>query len=84
MTSEEKAGIFGFFLLLLIVGFIFCNPLAIVGVGERGVKVTLGKVSPQSYTEGVHFVTPFLFGDLFFFTLCTTAFFRKTLGSQQN
>lgn len=60
MTSEEKAGVFGFFLLLLIVGFIFCNPLAIVGVGERGVKVTLGKVSPQSYTEGVHFVTPFI------------------------
>ena len=60
MTSEEKAGVFGFFLLLLILGFIFCNPLAIVGVGERGVKVTLGKVSPQSYTEGVHFVTPFI------------------------
>lgn len=60
MTSEEKAGVFGFLLILIIIGFIFCNPLAIVGVGERGVKVTLGKVSPQSYTEGVHFVTPFI------------------------
>lgn len=60
MTSEEKAGVFGFLLLLIIIGFIFCNPLAIVGVGERGVKVSLGKVSPQSYTEGVHFVMPFI------------------------
>lgn len=60
MTSEEKIGVFGFLLLLIIIGFIFCNPLAIVGVGERGVKVTLGKVSPQSFTEGVHFVTPFI------------------------
>lgn len=33
-----------------------------------------------SWPHCVHFVTPFLFGDLFFFTLCTTAFFRKTLG----
>ena len=60
MTSEEKAGVFGFLLLLIIIGFIFCNPLAIVGVGERGVKVSLGKVSPQSFTEGVHFVMPFI------------------------
>ena len=44
-------------LLLLII---LCNPIAMVGVGERGVKVTLGKVSPESYTEGVHFVTPFI------------------------
>ncbi len=60
MTNEEKAGVFGVLLLLIIIGFIFCNPLAIVGVGERGVKVTLGKVSPQSFTEGVHFVMPFI------------------------
>lgn len=60
MTNEEKAGAFGFLLLLIIIGFIFCNPLTIVGVGERGVKVTLGKVSPQSFTEGVHFVMPFI------------------------
>ena len=45
---------------LFIVFIAFFNPLAIVGVGERGVKVTLGKVSPTSYTEGVHFVTPFI------------------------
>lgn len=47
-------------LSVLVVLFTICNPLAIVGVGERGVKVTLGKVSPESYTEGVHFVTPFI------------------------
>ena len=46
--------------LLVIVFIVICNPIAIVGVGERGVKVTLGQVSPQSYTEGVHLVTPFI------------------------
>ena len=45
---------------LLAMFLILFNPIAIVGVGERGVKVTLGKVSPQSFTEGVHFVTPFI------------------------
>lgn len=46
--------------LLLVVFIIICNPIAIVGVGERGVKVTLGQVSPQSYTEGIHLITPFI------------------------
>ncbi len=46
--------------VLLILFIIICNPIAIVGVGERGVKVTLGQVSPQSYTEGIHLVTPFI------------------------
>ena len=46
--------------IILVVLAIIGNPISIVGVGERGVKVTLGKVSPQSYTEGVHFVTPFI------------------------
>lgn len=45
--------------ILLILG-VMCNPIAIVNAGQRGVKVTMGKVSPQSYTEGVHFVTPFI------------------------
>ncbi len=44
------------FIVLLIAG----NPLAIVDAGQRGVKVTMGKVSPESYTEGIHFVTPFI------------------------
>ena len=45
--------------ILLILGAM-CNPIVIVNAGQRGVKVTMGKVSPQSYTEGVHFVTPFI------------------------
>lgn len=60
MDDEVKAGFGIAALVTLIVLFMLCNPLAIVGVGERGVKVTLGKVSPESYTEGVHFVTPFV------------------------
>ena len=47
-------------IILLILFLLMFNPIAIVGVGERGVKVTLGKTSPVSYTEGVHFVTPFI------------------------
>lgn len=46
--------------LLLITFIVICNPIAIVGVGERGVKVTLGKVSPESYVEGIHLITPFI------------------------
>ena len=45
---------------MFVVFIVFCNPIAIVGVGERGVKVTLGKVSPESYSEGIHFVMPFI------------------------
>ena len=45
---------------LLIIFLLMFNPIAIVGVGERGVKVTLGKTSPESFGEGVHFVTPFI------------------------
>ena len=47
-------------LVILSILFMLCNPISIVGAGERGVKVTMGKVSPQSYSEGVHFVTPFI------------------------
>ncbi len=47
-------------IFLLIVFLLIFNPIAIVGVGERGVKVTLGKTSPESFGEGVHFVTPFI------------------------
>lgn len=45
---------------LIILFLIICNPIAMVGVGERGVKVTLGKVSPESYGEGIHLITPFI------------------------
>lgn len=46
--------------ITLIILICTCNPVAIVGVGQRGIKVTLGQTSPQSYTEGVHFITPFV------------------------
>jgi len=45
---------------LVVLFIIICNPIAIVGVGERGVKVTLGRVSPESYSEGIHLITPFI------------------------
>lgn len=47
-------------ILLIITFIVICNPIAMVGVGERGVKVTLGKVSPESYSEGIHLITPFI------------------------
>lgn len=60
MNDEVKVGAACTVLVLLIIVLVMCNPIAMVGVGERGVKVTLGKVSPESYTEGIHFVTPFI------------------------
>ena len=57
---KEKQSLILAILILFVIFVIFCNPVAIVGVGQRGVKVTLGRVSPQSYQEGVHFVTPFI------------------------
>ena len=60
MEDSSKIIVPAIVISLLVVLIAFFNPLAIVGVGERGVKVTLGKVSPTSYTEGIHFVTPFI------------------------
>ncbi len=57
---KDKMSLFIAIVILFVAFIMFCNPIAIVGVGERGVKVTLGRVSPQSYSEGVHFVTPFI------------------------
>ena len=58
--NKEKGSLFIAISILVVIFIIWCNPMAIVGVGERGVKVTLGKVSPRSYEEGIHFVTPFI------------------------
>lgn len=58
--EDWKLGAIGVGLVTFIILLIAGNPLAIVDVGERGVKVTMGKVSPESYTEGIHFVTPFV------------------------
>ena len=58
--EDWKLGAIGVGLFTFIILLITGNPLAIVDAGERGVKVTMGKVSPESYTEGIHFVTPFV------------------------
>jgi len=58
--GREKLALPLIIVILIVLFFVTFNPIAIVGVGERGVKVTLGRVSPQSFTEGVHFVTPFI------------------------
>ena len=58
--TKEKGSLAIAIAILFVIFIVFCNPIAIVGVGQRGVKVTLGKVSPQSYSEGIHFVTPFI------------------------
>lgn len=50
----------GIGIVAVILLLLYINPIALVGVGERGIKVTLGQVSPQSYTEGIHIVTPFI------------------------
>ena len=56
VLSSATAIIVGLFILFLIV----FQPMTIVGVGERGVKVTLGKISPEVYGEGMHFITPLI------------------------
>ena len=59
MTTDKKAMSISVFILFIIF-IVLCNPIAIVGVGERGVRVTLGKVSPESLKEGIHPFWPFI------------------------
>ena len=47
-------------LCLLVVFLIMCNPFVMVGPGERGIKVTMGKVQPESYGEGLQLIFPFV------------------------
>ena len=47
-------------LLLLVCFVVMCNPFAMVGPGERGIKIRLGEVQPESYGEGLHFIFPFI------------------------
>ena len=44
--------------VLILIGFF--STCTIIGPGERGVKVSLGKVSPNVYSEGMHFTMPFI------------------------
>ena len=47
-------------LLLLVCFIVMCNPFVMVGPGERGIKIRLGQVQPESYGEGLHFICPFI------------------------
>lgn len=58
--DELKVGGFIAGLVAIVILFIMCNPIAIVHTGERGIKTVMGKVQPESYTEGIHFVMPFV------------------------
>ena len=44
--TKESGSLAIAIIILFVIFILFCNPIAMVGVGERGVKVTLGKVSP--------------------------------------
>jgi len=58
--TKEKGSMALAIVILFIIFIVFCNPIAIVGVGQRGVRVTLGKVSPESLKEGIHAVAPLI------------------------
>lgn len=60
MNEEVATGLGIGALVVILLLIILGNPIAIVDAGQRGVKVSLGKVSPESYGEGVHFVAPFI------------------------
>lgn len=47
-------------LCLLIVLILLFNPFAMVGPGERGIKIRLGQVQNEVYGEGLHFIFPFI------------------------
>lgn len=53
-------------LFYFVVGFaflfavLFLRPCSIVGAGERGVKIRVGAVQPESLSEGIHWKTPIL------------------------
>lgn len=62
VEKMEKNGLAGIVtvVVLFVIAILMCNPIVVVGVGERGVKVTLGKVSPESLGEGMHFIMPYV------------------------
>ena len=47
-------------LCLLVCFVVMCTPFVMVGPGERGIKIRLGQVQPESYGEGLHFIFPFI------------------------
>lgn len=61
-VKMERNGLAGIvaIIVLFVLAVLLCNPIVVVGAGERGVKVTLGKVSQESFGEGMHFITPYI------------------------
>ena len=61
-VKMERNGLAGVVavIVLFVLMILLCNPIVVVGAGERGVKVTLGKVSQESFGEGMHFITPYV------------------------
>ena len=45
---------------MLVCFIIMCNPFVVVGPGERGIKIRLGQVQPESYGEGLHLIFPII------------------------
>ena len=60
MNNNNKLGFAIASIFLLICFLILCNPFVMVGPGERGIKIKLGEVEPESYGEGLHFIFPFI------------------------
>ncbi len=48
------------FIATVVVIFLIIMSTTVVGVGERGVRDTFGRVSPKGLTEGLHFKIPFV------------------------
>ena len=61
-VKMERNGLAGVVavIVLFVLMVLLCNPIVVVGAGERGVKVTLGKVSQESFGEGMHLITPYV------------------------
>lgn len=61
-VKMERNGLAGVvaIIILFVVTILLCNPIVVVGAGERGVKVTLGKVSQESFGEGMHYIMPYI------------------------
>ena len=62
-SSFNQKQLFGVPILtlgLLVCFLVICNPFVMVGPGERGVKIKLGEVQSEVYSEGLHFIFPFI------------------------
>lgn len=58
--SRNPQRLLPFVVALVLVVILGANAFTIVDPGHRGVRITLGKVSPQPLEEGLHFKIPFI------------------------